>query len=115
MKVEPNQSVDTSFECVMCHQGSVLLPDGTTTPKAELVATDSAFRAFCRRWDPNKTFLLAYVPTEGDKETFFIARRVAQEEGLHMQAPVEPSELCWERWSDYLAYWQERPTATASA
>jgi hypothetical protein len=61
----------------------------------------SAFRKFCRTLDPNKCFIVALIPDDADHDTFFRAREVANEVGLHMQAPVDTPERHRRLWESY--------------
>src|SRR2546423_1070286 len=101
MKVDPNQPVDFRQEAVLCERGGVVLHDGTSTPASEVEDEESAFKRFCRSLDPNKCFIVAFIPDDADRHVFFAAREAARGLGLHMQATVDTPERLRALWETY--------------
>lgn len=101
MQVDPNQPLNYRQECILCEDGKVILHDGSSTSLAELEHETSAFKQFCHSLDPNKCFIVAFIPNDADKNVFFRAREVAGEIGLHMQAPVDFPEKHRSQWEMY--------------
>ena len=101
MKVDPNQPVDFRQEAVLCERGGVVLHDGASTPASEVEEEESAFKRFCRSLDPNKCFIVAFIPDDADRHVFFAARESARSMGLHMQATVDTPERLRALWETY--------------
>lgn len=115
MRIDPNQPVDYHQECVCCEGGKILLFDGTSTEISELGLTESAFGEFCRSLDPNKCFIVAFIPNDADREVFFRAREVARDVGIHMQATIDTAERHRALWENYktMKQYSSEPTATS--
>lgn len=103
MIVDPNEAVAKQIEYVLCEDGSVELHDGTRTPEETLSDPESAFRRFCRSLDPNRTFIVALVLNDTDREVFYKARTTAGQDGIHMQAPLDTPEQHRAMWARYRA------------
>lgn len=101
MKIDPNQPVDFRQEAVLCERGDVVLHDGARTPAAQAGEEAGAFKRFCRTLDPNKCFVVAFIPDDADRHVFFAAREAANEVGLHMQATVDTPERLRALWENY--------------
>lgn len=102
MKIDPNQPIEYRVEYILCEGGKAVLHDGSSSTLDELERDGSAFQKFCRSLDPNKCFIEALIPNDGDRQVFFRARDAAQKIGMHMQAPVDTPERLYRRWKDYL-------------
>ncbi len=109
MIVDPNEAVSQEVEYVLCEDGDAVLHNGARTPLAQLSDPESAFRRFCRSLDPNKTFILALVLDDADREVFYQAKAAAKQDGLHVQAPLDRPETLRAQWSNYQA---TRPAAS---
>ena len=101
MKVDPNQPIEFSAECILCEAGYVELYDGARTPLAQLGDESSVFYSFCQSLDPNKCMLTAVIPDDSGKAVFFKAREIANQIGLYMQALVDTPERHRTRWESY--------------
>jgi hypothetical protein len=101
MKVDPNKSVNTSYELVLCERGAIRCFDGSVTVMEDLDTPHLAFRELIKSLDPNKTFILALLPEEADRPVYFAARDVSQSCGVGMQAEVETPERCHALWESY--------------
>lgn len=101
MKVDPNQPIEFTAECVLCEGGQVMLYDGSGAPLEQLGQEGNAFKKFCQSLDPNKCFIMGIIPDDADRDVFFRAREVASEIGLHMQALVDTPENHRSRWESY--------------
>jgi hypothetical protein len=113
MIVDPNSAVGSQIEYVLCDEGSVELHDGSRTPREALSEPESAFRRFCRSLDPNRTFIVALVLGDSDREVFYEARTIADQDGLHMQAPLDTPEHHRAIWAQYQATRRAPPTEDA--
>jgi hypothetical protein len=101
MKIDPNSAVEMRTEYVLCEGGRVLLHDGSSTARDELGTAGNGFDAFCRSLDPNKCFIVALIPDDGDRAVYFRAREIASGIGIHMQAPVETPLRLRSQWDNY--------------
>lgn len=102
MKIDPNTDIERGHEMVLCEGGSIRLFSGERTSVADLGSSKSAFQAFCRSLDPNKSFIVALVPEDADRPVFFKARDVSRTFGIHMQAPIDTAESARATWADYV-------------
>ncbi len=102
MKIDPNQTIESHPEYVLCEKGCVVLASEQTTQHAALAQPGSAFTTFCESLDPNRCFIIALIPDDADRDVFFTAREIAQDIGVHMQAIVEKPEIQRRRWAAYL-------------
>jgi hypothetical protein len=103
MKIDPNLPVQLVQECVLCESGRIVLHDGGSTMETDLGRDDSAFHSFCATVDPNRAYITAFIPYDGDRALFFRAREVARRLGRHMQATVETAERQSSLWRSYVA------------
>jgi hypothetical protein len=101
MVIEPNSPIDYVQECVLCADGAVITHDDRRTPLTELENETSGFKQLCRSMDPNKGFIVGFVPNDADRPVFFKAREVARSIGLHMQANVEEPDEQRRQWETH--------------
>jgi hypothetical protein len=101
MIVEPNSPIDYVQECVLCEEGAVLTADGRITPLDDIDRDGTGFKDLCKSMDPNKGFIMAFVPKDTDRPVFFRAREVARSIGIHMQGTLEQPDTQRLQWETY--------------
>lgn len=111
MKIDPNQAVNFRAEMILCEGGQVALPGGETTRESELADPASAFHRWCAQLDPNQCFIQALIPADADRSVFFRARDVAEQIGVHMQAPVDTAQRLRTIWREYVRMKKDFPNA----